>query len=132
MNNTTLPVAPAQPAPQAQSHSTSAEDKTTAIVSYLTLIGFIVAVILHGAKKTQLGAFHLRQSLGLMLTSIAMIFAGMVLAFVPFVGWLVDVALWLGLVVLWFTGLIAAVNGERKPVAVLGEHFERWFGKAFE
>jgi uncharacterized membrane protein len=118
----------AQPA----SHSSVAEDKTIAIVSYLTLIGFIVAIILHGSKKTRLGAYHLRQSLGLMLTSFAMIFVGMILAFIPFVGWIADLALWLGIVALWFTGILAAINGERKPVAVLGGHFEKWFGNAFE
>lgn len=121
-------MASAQPAP----HSNATEDKTIAIVSYLTLIGFIAAVILHGSKKTRLGSYHLRQSLGLMLTSVAMIFAGMILAFIPFVGWMADLALWLGIMVLWFTGLLAAIQGERKPVAVLGQHFEKWFGNAFE
>jgi hypothetical protein len=38
----------------------AAEDRTVAIVSYLTLIGFVVAILLHSSKKTQLGAFHLR------------------------------------------------------------------------
>jgi uncharacterized membrane protein len=108
------------------------EDKTTAIVSYLTIIGFIAAIVIHGTKKTSLGAYHLRQSLGLMLTSIAMIVVGMVIGMVPFVGWLVDLALWFGLMVLWFTGLIAAIQGERKPVVLLGEHFQKWFGGAFE
>lgn len=108
------------------------DDKTTAIVSYLTLIGFIVAIILHGSKKTSLGSFHLRQSLGLMLTSIAVIFAGMLLAFIPFIGWLADLALWVGLMVLWVMGLISAIKGERKPAPLLGEHYQKWFGNAFE
>jgi len=45
----------------------AAEDKSVAIVSYLALIGFIVAVIIHSNKKTKLGAFHLRQTIGLFL-----------------------------------------------------------------
>ena len=120
-------------APTVPVHATAAtDDKTTAVVSYLTLIGFIVAVILHGSKKTSLGAYHLRQSLGLMLTSFAMIPAGMLLVFIPFLGWAADLALWIGLIFLWVSGLIAAVNGEQKPVAILGEHYQKWFGKAFE
>jgi uncharacterized membrane protein len=110
----------------------SNEDKTIAIVSYLTLIGFIAAVVMHGSKKTALGSFHLRQSLGLMATSVAMIFVGMVLAFIPILGWLTDLALWVGIVVLWFMGFLAAVNGQRKTVPVLGEHYQKWFGGAFE
>lgn len=122
--NTTVPPTTVSPA--------SSEDKTTAIVSYLTLIGFVVAVILHGNKKTRLGAFHLRQSLGLMLASFAIMIAGFVLAFIPIVGWLATLAAWIGLLVLWVFGLIAAVNGEFKPVPVIGEHLQKWLGNAFE
>jgi len=112
--------------------SATTEDKTTAIVSYLTLIGFVVAVVLHGQKKTRLGAYHLRQMLGLMIASVALMIGGTILAFIPFIGWLISLAAWVGLLVLWITGLIAAANGEQKPVAVLGVHFEKWFGRAFE
>ena len=122
--NTTTSTAPLTPA--------TTEDKTTAIVSYLTLIGFVVAVVLHGQKKTRLGAYHLRQSLGLMLTGVAVMIGGAILGFIPFLGWLVSLAAWVGLLVLWVTGLIAAANGEQKPVAVLGAHYERWFGRTFE
>jgi len=57
---------------------------------------------------------------------------GMGLAFIPFLGWLADLALWVGLIVLWFTGFLAAVNGQRKPIALLGENFQKWFSNAFE
>ena len=110
----------------------STEDKTIAIISYLTLIGFIVALVMHGSKKTRVGSYHLRQSLGLMITSVAVVVVGMVLAFIPLIGWLADLALWFGLIVLWFTGFLAAVNGQQKPVAVLGQHYEKWFSNAFE
>lgn len=113
-------------------NSVTTDDKTTAIVSYLTLIGFVVAVIMHGSKKTRLGAYHLRQSLGLMLASIVVAFGGTIFAFVPFVGWMVSLAAWFGLFALWIVGLIAAINGEQKTVPVLGGHFQRWFGSAFD
>jgi uncharacterized membrane protein len=112
--------------------SATNEDRTVAIVSYLTLIGFIIAVIMHGTKKTRLGAYHLRQSLGLMLSSIAVAIASAMLAFIPFVGWLAGVAAWFGLLVLWVMGLLAAINGEQKPVPVLGIYFQQWFRNAFE
>lgn len=122
MNTSSAPLPP----------SSAAEDKTTAIVSYLTLIGFIVAIIMHGSKKTRLGAYHLRQSLGLMLTSIVVGVAATILAFIPFIGWLAGVAAWVGILALWIMGLLAAVNGEQKPVPVLGIHFQQWFGTAFD
>ena len=113
-------------------NSVTTDEKTTAIVSYLTLIGFIVAIIMHGSKKTRLGSYHLRQSLGLMLTSIVVAFGATIFAFVPFIGWLVGLAAWFGIFALWVMGLNAAVGGEMKPVPVLGEHFQKWFGSAFD
>jgi uncharacterized membrane protein len=108
------------------------EDKTVAILSYLTLIGFIVAIIIHSSKKTKLGAFHLRQALGLILTSIAVGVAATVCAFIPFVGWIAAFAAWIGVIVLWVMGLVAAINGELKPMPVLGEAYQKWFGTAFD
>lgn len=108
------------------------EDKTVAIVSYLTIIGFIIAIVLHGSKKTKLGTYHLRQMLGLIVVSIVGWVANFILVFIPFIGWLAGLAIWLGLLVLWLMGLIAAANGEMKPVPVLGAKFQEWFGKAFE
>lgn len=117
--------------PPAQNRSTT-EDKTVAIVGYLTFVGFIVAVVMHNSKKTKLGAFHLRQSLGLMIGSFAIFFLALPLGFIPVLGAVIDFALYIGLLVLWVTGLLAAVNGEFKPVAVVGKHFEKLFGTMFE
>jgi uncharacterized membrane protein len=108
------------------------EDKTVAILSYLTLVGFIVAIVMHGNKKTRLGSFHLRQALGLMLTAVAFAMLLWLLAFIPFVGWLAIPVLWLGLLVLWIMGLVAAASGKLTPVPLLGEHYQKWFSSAFD
>ena len=60
---------------------TGGEDKMVAIVAYLTLIGFIVAIIIHMNKKTKLGAFHLRQMLGFVLPVSLVVFCEFVLVF---------------------------------------------------
>ena len=95
------------------------EDKTVAILAYLTLLGFIVAIVMNSSKKTQLGAFHLRQMLGLFLTGILMI--------IP----LLNILIALCLFVLWIMGLLAAIKGEMKPVPILGSMYQKWFGTAF-
>jgi uncharacterized membrane protein len=107
------------------------EDRTVAILSYLTIIGFIVALIMHGSKKTALGSFHLRQCLGMIVSAIALSIGGMVLAFIPIIGWLAVMVAWIGFLVLWVMGLIAAASGELKPVPVLGAHYQKWFAGAF-
>jgi len=116
---TTLPPAP------------DGEDRTAAILCYLTIIGLIVAILLHSNKKTQLGSFHLRQALGLVLSSLALSVGAIVLAFIPIIGWLALLIGWVGLLVLVIIGLIAAINGQQKPVPVLGKKYQKWFANAF-
>ena len=109
-----------------------AEDKTAAILAYITLIGFIAAVVIHSSKKTRLGAFHLRQTLGFMLTGIVAAVAQVVLAFIPILGWLAVLAMWCGLLVCWVHGLMAAVNGQMKPMPIVGEFYQQTFKNTFE
>jgi uncharacterized membrane protein len=114
--------------PPSQAAAASAtEDKTVAILSYLTIIGFIVAIFMHQNNKTELGAFHLRQVLGMVVTAIA----GSVCGVVPILGWIVWFFVVLVLFVFWVIGLLSAVKGEMRPVPVLGEHYQRWFAGAF-
>lgn len=123
---------PPPPPPPVSTELAVPEDKTVAILSYLTLIGFIVAIVIHGTKKTRLGSYHLRQSLGLLITGVACWVLNVVLAFIPIIGWLTIIVVWLGLFALWLMGLIAAANGQQKPVPLLGEHFQKWFGGTFD
>jgi len=106
----------------------SAEDRTIAIISYLTLIGFIVAIVMNGTRKTRLGSFHLRQMLGLVLTGVA----GGIVGMVPILGWISWFVVTLGLLALWVLGLLSALRGDMRPVPLLGEHYQRWFAGTFE
>ena len=109
-----------------------AEDKTAAILSYLTVIGFIIAVVLHGQKKTRLGAFHLRQALGLYLAFVVAGVLNWALVFIPIVGWLAIVAIWALLVLGWVMGLIGAAQGQMKPALVIGKPLQDLLGTAFD
>jgi uncharacterized membrane protein len=118
------------------------EDTTIAMLAYLTPllfgVGIVIAIVMHGNNKTKLGAYHLRQSLGLLLTGLALwipsMIASFVLAFIPFLGLLLA-PLWflvgIAFLVIWVMALIAAINGQYKPVPVLGAHYEKWFANAF-
>jgi uncharacterized membrane protein len=103
------------------------EDRTVAILSYVTIVGFIAAIFVHQSRKNQLGAFHLRQVLGLVVTGLV----GGVCAVVPILGWIVWFFVVIGLFVLWLLGLISALRGDMRPVPLLGEHYQRWFAGAF-
>ncbi len=107
-----------------------AEDKTPAILAYVTLIGFVVAIILHSQKKTRIGAYHLRQALGIFITWFV---GAIVCGIIPIIGWFIMMPLWiLSMIILLVLGLVAAANGQMKPVPVLGAHYQKWFGTAFE
>jgi uncharacterized membrane protein len=108
------------------------EDRTVAIVAYITLIGFIVAIILHGQKKTQLGAYHLRQALGLLITGFALWIAGIILTVVTFgFGALLMPLVGILLLIAVIIGIVNAANGELKPNFLFGRQFEQWFKNAF-
>ncbi|MGB7768315.1 MAG: DUF4870 domain-containing protein [Verrucomicrobiia bacterium] len=108
--------------------ATAGEDKTVAIVAYLTLIGFIAAVIIHSNKKTKLGAYHLRQMLGFMLSWLAVI----ILLIIPIIGWILIPVFYIFMIVLWIMGLVAAIKGEMKPMPVVGPLYQKWFGTIFD
>jgi uncharacterized membrane protein len=135
MDSTNRPNPPSPAVPPPTTPPTASpppgEDRTVAIVGYLTLVGFIVALLIHNGKKTQLGAFHLRQMLGLIITGMALVVVKFVLIFIPILGWLVIIALWLSMLVFWVLGLISAINGQMKPVPLIGEYYQKWFANTF-
>lgn len=96
--------------------SNSTEDKTVAIVSYITFIGWIIALVLNSNQKTDLGAFHLRQALGLFIT-------GMILWWIPVIGWILNIVVF----IFWLIGLINAIQGETKPVPIVGDFYQNLF-----
>lgn len=105
----------------------ASEDRTVALLSYLTLIGFVVAIILHSSKKTEIGAFHLRQALGLFVTG----FVNVVLMFIPIIGWILIPVVMICLFVFLIMGFVGAVQGKMNPLPILGPHYQKWFAGAF-
>jgi len=110
------------------------EDKTVAIISYITLIGFIIAIILHGSNKTKLGSYHLKQSLGLIAFAVASMIATFIIGLIPFVNFLLLIimpVLWIGILVLLIMGIVNAASGQEKPVPIIGGMSEKLFAGAF-
>lgn len=111
------------------------EDNTVAIVSYISLLGWIIAIVLHNNKKTKLGAYHLRQTLGIFVIGIGIAIANTILMFIPYLGILFGIVFavaGIGLLILWILGLISAVNGEQKPLPIIGEPIQNILKEAFE
>ncbi|MFO7724694.1 MAG: hypothetical protein R6V45_04010 [Oceanipulchritudo sp.] len=109
---------PAQAAPV----GAGMDPKVVAILSYITVFGWIAAVILNNPKKP-LASFHVRQMLCIMLAGLAL----MVVAIIPILGWIIAFVGWIVLLVFWIMGLINAIQGKEKPLPLIGERSQEWF-----
>lgn len=98
------------------------EGKGLATVSYLTIIGTIIAYFMNNDKNNPFTSFHIRQSLGLWLTYF-------VLGFITssFDNWYATWAFWIFFGVLFIFGLVNAINGKAQVVPLLGELYQKLF-----
>jgi len=97
--------------------------KTIAIIAYITIIGLIIAFIMNNEKKNTFASYHIKQALGIGLTSISL----MVIGIIPIIGWLISFLGFFFIVFLWIMGLLNALNNKTQPVPVLGKKYEDWF-----
>ena len=114
--------------------TTTDNGKTAAIISYFTIIGWLIAYFaMHKDNKTELGSYQLRQTL---LLNIAAIVLGWGLGFVLgilivstgiyaliYISYIVQLAIF----IIWIIGLIGAINGEKKPMPIIGEKAQTMF-----
>lgn len=107
------------------SESTTDNGKTIGMVAYLTFIGWIIAFVMHSNNKTEFGAFHIRQGLGLLILYVLVWVLNIILAIaeIPLLPWI----LLIGVIVLWVLAFAGAVQGEKKLIPGLGAQFQDWF-----
>lgn len=97
--------------------------KTIAIVSYITIIGWLIAFFQYKDNKTPLAKYHLEQSLGVFIFSILWSIAmRIVFSLVPTLAMLGSLLSLVPLVLI-IIGIINAANEELKPVPVVGPYF---------
>ena len=99
------------------------EAKKTAIISYITIIGLIIAFVMNNDKKLDFASYHIRQSVGLCATGLALAVIGII----PFIGWLINFFGIFVLIYMWVVALMNAVNEKEKPAPILGKKYEDWF-----
>ncbi|MCR5526434.1 MAG: zinc ribbon-containing protein [Lachnospiraceae bacterium] len=86
-------------------------DKTLGIIAYITLIGFILALVLsNGRERSEFLKLQLSQALIITLCHIGGIM-------VPLVGWVLLIVVFFA----WASALIFACQGKTKPLPVIGE-----------
>lgn len=119
-------------------------DNTVGVVAYITLIGFIIAIVLNSNKEAgeekKFGAFHLRQALGLIIFAVGtyIIFAMLTMLLITIslglagiVG-ILSMLIMFGFLALLIMGIINAANKTYKEVPVIGKFSSKILGAAFE
>lgn len=98
--------------------------KTISIISYITIIGWVIAYVIYkGGENSSLARFHLKQSLGLGIVGLLVsIISMIVVPIVPAIS-IVFTVLSLIILVLWILGIINAVNENEKPLPLIGGMF---------
>ncbi len=98
--------------------STIDEGKTIAIISYVTLLGTLIAYFMNKDKNNEFAKFHIGQALraglaGIVISIIATILVKVtgigILGYLAYAGW-----------VLAILGLINAINGKTEKIPLVG------------
>lgn len=103
--------------------SINEESKKIAIISYITIIGLVIAFVMNNEKKLPFASYHIKQSLGLAATSLGLFVIGMI----PVLGWIINILGFFALLYMWVMALMNAINEREKPVPILGKRYETWF-----
>lgn len=103
-------------------NGTVEQGKQNALISYLTLIGTVIAVVMNSEHKNQFASFHIRQALGIMLTFFAL---GYPVGY--FDSWMVSSAFYVFFFILWVYGFLGALQGQMNLIPLLGPLFQRIF-----
>jgi len=99
------------------------EAKKIAVISYITIIGLVIAFVMNNEKKLDFARYHIRQSLGLCATGLALGLIGMI----PILGWIINIVGIFVLLYMWIMALMNAINEKEKPAPLLGKKYEEWF-----
>ena len=112
------------------------DGKTAGMLSYFFVLGWSMAFFtFHKNDKTSLSSYHLRQTLLLYISYVAVRFA-LHLFLVPI--WpaasaftLFDFTMLINatFIVLWIIGLAGAISGEKKPIPFFGKQAQLVFSK---
>ncbi len=89
--------------------------KGLSIVSYITWIGWIIALLARDKSDT-LVIRHLNQALILNLVSTVATILTRIGGFFAIIGWVIDVAV----LVFWIWGIVRAIKGSEEPLPLIG------------
>ncbi|MDR0230407.1 MAG: DUF4870 domain-containing protein [Flavobacteriaceae bacterium] len=104
------------------------DNKTLSIVSYITLIGWLIAFFVGKEKADDLLKYHLKQSLGVLVLSFVLgIVIQIVALAIPPMAWLVSTVLYVISIGYMVIGILNAIGAKQNPLPIIGA----WADKTF-
>ena len=98
------------------------QGKNTAIISYMTIVGAIIAIMMNRETKNTFACFHIRQAFGIHLLFHAFaILSNLWGGAYGFYG------LYLCYIIIWMYGFIGALSSKKQEIPYLGPFFQKWF-----
>ncbi len=99
------------------------DGKAAALIAYLTVTGLIVAFLMNSDKKNKFAQYHIRQSVGINASALAIVLVGII----PILGWIILFFGFFLLIAMFINGIVNAANGRYKSVFLMGKKYEEWF-----
>ncbi|AQX08134.1 import component protein [Elizabethkingia ursingii] len=101
------------------------DNKTLSVISYITIIGWIISFVMGKDNANSLLKYHLRQSFGLFIFGVVL---GIALQIIMSITGLYFLG-YIGLInfALMIIGIINAANEAEKPLPLIGKMFEDKF-----
>lgn len=103
-------------------NNTIEEGKSIAITSYILIVGVLIAMSMNSENKNSFASFHIRQALGLSFTFIS--FGALTSNFDSFY---ITFPMWICVSILWTYAIFTAIQGQTKPIPLVGNLFQKWF-----
>lgn len=108
--------------------------KTAAIISYFTIVGWLIAYFaMYKDNKTAFSSYQMRQTLLINIIAIVVswglgfIIGALMLSTGMFSLIYITYIFQIGIFIIWLVGLLGAINGEQKPMPLIGEKAQTMF-----
>nr|WP_299344812.1 hypothetical protein [Allomuricauda sp.] len=102
--------------------SDSTSGRTTAILSYITIVGCVIAITMNMEPKNAFARFHIRQAFGVHLLYHGL---AIVLTYTEIVQ--VSLVLFIFYTILIAFGIWSAYQNKQQMLPLIGSYFQKWF-----
>jgi uncharacterized membrane protein len=117
----------AAPVATTSSSGSGITDNVAGALAYIAIVGLIF-ILIEPYNKNKFVRFHAFQSLFFAAAVFVAWFGVVILAVIPFIGWLIDFCIIVGLFVTWILLVVKAYQGNRFKLPVIGDLAEKQAG----